>query len=113
MGAPLLQLIVLQSWAIHCRSKLEALVELLQHITHQRRAKDLLSADTVAVKGFFERLFKGNTVRARAIRQPRRQQQAIYRIPAVWSCDLASEQCSQVTNKTLALTGARLQAPQC
>lgn len=38
--------------------------------------------------------------------QPRRQQQAVYRVPAVWSCDLASELCSQVTNKTLALTGA-------
>lgn len=40
--------------------------------------------------------------------QPRRQQQAIYRVPAVWSCDLASEQGSQVTNKTVALTGVRL-----
>lgn len=45
--------------------------------------------------------------------QPRRQLQTIYRVPAVWSCDLASEQRSQVTHKTLALTGAPPQPPQC
>lgn len=42
---------------------------LFQHIRQQgKESMDLLSADAVAVKGFFEWLFKGNPVHTRFIR---------------------------------------------
>lgn len=60
------------------------------------------AAPPLVQETFLTRRLNGSPVAG----QPRRQQQAIYRVPAVQSCDPASEQCSQVTNKTLALTVA-------
>lgn len=46
-----------------------SVVCLFQHIRQQgKESMDVLSADAVAVKGFFEWLFKGNPVHTRFIR---------------------------------------------